>query len=75
MDLDEKWIRDHLPPELKNESLDLFAEEYLDGLTVMAKGERGGPGQGLFSWVGPCPSILLLSAWETYGRARSGHLN
>ena len=43
MDLDEKWIRDHLPPELKDEPLDYFGEEYLDGLTVMAKGERGGP--------------------------------
>ena len=43
MDLDEKWIRDHLPLELKNVSLDLFVGEYLDGLTVMAEGERGGP--------------------------------
>ena len=34
MDLDEKWIRDHLPPELKNEPLDCFVEEYLDGLTL-----------------------------------------
>ena len=50
MDLDEKWIRDHLPPELKNESLDLFAEEYLDGLTVMAKGERG------------CPDVVVFKA-------------
>ena len=48
MDLDEKWIREHLPPGLKNESLDLFAEEYLDDLTVMAKGERGGPGKVSF---------------------------
>ena len=42
MDLDEKWIRAHLPVELKHESLDHFADEYLDGLTVMANGERVG---------------------------------
>lgn len=48
MDIVKKWIRGHLPPELKNESLDIFAEEYLDGLTVMAKGERGGPGKVSF---------------------------
>ena len=39
----EKWIRARLPEELENEPLDYFGEEYLDGLTVMAKGERGGP--------------------------------
>ena len=43
MEIDEKWIRAHLPEELRNEDLDRFAEEYLDGFTVMSKGERGGP--------------------------------
>ena len=43
MELDEKWIRAHLPEEFRNEPLDYFAEEYLDGLTVMGQGERGGP--------------------------------
>ena len=48
MKLDEKWIRAHLPEELRNESLDCFAEEYLEGLTVMATGERGGPDQVVY---------------------------
>ncbi len=43
MKLDEKWLRDHLPPECREESLDVFSCEYLDGLTVMQEGERGGP--------------------------------
>ena len=48
MKLDEKWIRAHLPDELKYESLDCFACEYLDGLTVMAEGERGGQDQVVY---------------------------
>ena len=43
MRLDEKWIREHLPERCRNESLDLFSADYLDGLTVMQEGERGGP--------------------------------
>ena len=43
MKLDERWIRAHLPPELRDEPIDCFACEYLDGLTVMQEGERGGP--------------------------------
>ena len=43
MRLDEKWIRAHLPRELADAPIDCFHEEYLDGLTVMQKGERGGP--------------------------------
>ena len=42
MRLDEKWIRAHLPKEVANQPLDCFAGEYLDGLTVMHEGERGG---------------------------------
>ena len=43
MELDEKWIRAHLPKGLEGEPSDCFSGEYLDGLTVMAEGERGGP--------------------------------
>ncbi len=38
----ESWIRAHLPKELAMEPIDCLSEEYLDGLTVMARGERGG---------------------------------
>jgi len=40
--LDEKWIRTHLPKELSAQPIDCFSGEYLDGLTVMHEGERGG---------------------------------
>lgn len=43
MKIDEGWIRAHLPPEDRDAPLDGFSGEYLDGLTVMAEGERGGP--------------------------------
>ena len=43
MKLDEAWLRAHLPPEGRDASIDCFSGEYLDGLTVMAEGERGGP--------------------------------
>lgn len=43
MKLDEQWIREHLPKDCRNENLDVFSGYYLDGLTVMAEGERGGP--------------------------------
>ena len=43
MKLNEKWLRAHLPPECREEPIDVFACEYLDGLTVMQEGERGGP--------------------------------
>ena len=39
---DEKWIRAHLPKELSAQPIDCFSGEYLDGLTVMHEGERGG---------------------------------
>lgn len=42
MRLDEKWIRTHLPPDCADESIDIFSGYYLDGLTVMSEGERGG---------------------------------
>ena len=42
MKLDEKWIRAHLPEELADQPIDCFSCEYLDGLTVMQEGERGG---------------------------------
>lgn len=43
MEIDEKWIRAHLPKEIENEPIDYFSGEYLDGLNVMHEGERGGP--------------------------------
>ena len=43
MKIDEKWIRARLPEDCRDEKLDHFACEYLDGLTVMREGERGGP--------------------------------
>ena len=42
MKIYENWIREHLPNELANEPIDCFRGEYLDGLTVMHEGERGG---------------------------------
>ena len=42
MRLDETWIRSHLPPDCADEPLDVFSGYYLDGLTVMSEGERGG---------------------------------
>ena len=38
----EKWIRTHLPKELQSESLSCSGD-YVDGLTVMSRAERGGP--------------------------------
>ncbi len=43
MELDEKWIRDHLPEDCKDEPIDWFSGLYLDGLKVMSEGERGDP--------------------------------
>lgn len=43
MKLDEKWIREHLPEDCREESLDVFSGMYLDGLKVMSYGERGNP--------------------------------
>ena len=43
MDLDEKWIRAHLPEDCRDEPIDRFSGLYLDGLTVMSEGERGEP--------------------------------
>ena len=43
MELDEKWIREHLPEDCRNDRPDWFGGLYLDGLTVMSEGERGDP--------------------------------
>ena len=43
MELDEKWIRAHLPEDCKDEPIDWFSGLYLDGLKVMSEGERGDP--------------------------------
>ena len=43
MELDEKWIRAHLPEDCRNEPIDWFGGLYLDGLKVMSEGERGDP--------------------------------
>ncbi len=42
MKLDEAWIRAHLPESCAGQPIDCFSGEYLDGLTVMQAGERGG---------------------------------
>lgn len=39
----EDWIRAHLPKGYENVPIDCFRECYLDGLTIMQFGERGGP--------------------------------
>ena len=39
---DEKWIRAHIPKNVANQPIDCFAGAYLDGMTVMHEGERGG---------------------------------
>ena len=43
MRLDERWIHAHLPEELADAPIDFFQCDYLEGLTVMQEGERGGP--------------------------------
>lgn len=43
MELDEKWLRDHLPADCRQENLNVFSGLYLQGLCVMAEGERGNP--------------------------------
>ena len=43
MKLDEKWIREHLPEDCRDEPINRFSGLYLDGLTVMSEGERGEP--------------------------------
>lgn len=43
MKLDENWIRAHLPADCADEPIDCLRHDYLDGLTVMQEGERGGP--------------------------------
>ena len=60
MKLDEKWIRERLPEEYADEPIDVFQEEYLDGLTVMQVGERGGPDVVVFS----AKSELELKYWQ-----------
>ncbi len=42
VELYEDWIRARLPKELADRPIDCFSGEYLDGLTVMSEGERGG---------------------------------
>ena len=48
MKTDENWIRSRLPEECRNEPIDCFAGVYLDGLTVMGEGERGGPDTAVY---------------------------
>ena len=43
MIINEKWIRAHLPEDCSGDDIDVFSGYYLDGLTVMSSGERGGP--------------------------------
>ena len=43
MKLDEKWLREHLPPDCTDVSIDVFSGYYLDGLNVISEGERGEP--------------------------------
>ena len=42
MRVDEAWIRAHLPEGTDFDPADFFHGDYLDGLTVMQEGERGG---------------------------------
>ena len=42
MKIYENWIRQRLPKELAHQPINCFQGEYLDGLTVMQEGERGG---------------------------------
>ena len=44
----EGWLRAHLPEELRSENIDFFGSYYLNGLTVMTEGERGGPDTVVF---------------------------
>ena len=48
MRLDEKWIYAHLPEDCSGEDIDVFSGYYLDGMTVMSEGERGGPDKAVF---------------------------
>ena len=48
MQLDETWIRAHLPEDVRDEEIDVFSGLYLDGLKVMSYGERGGQDKLLF---------------------------
>ncbi len=41
MKLDEKWIRAHLPKDIRHEDINRFSGLYLDGNKVMSYGERG----------------------------------
>ena len=43
MQMDESWIRAHLPEDLRDENINVFSGLYLDGLKVMSYGERGNP--------------------------------
>lgn len=43
MKIDEAWIRARLPEGYGDAPLDFFGGYFLEGLTVMAEGERGGP--------------------------------
>ena len=48
MELDEKWLREHLPEDCRDDDIDVFAGMYLDGLKVMVYGERGNPDEILY---------------------------
>ncbi len=43
MKINEKWMREHLPEDCRNDPLDWFPGLFLDGLKVMTPGERGVP--------------------------------
>ena len=48
MELDEKWLREHLPEDCRDDDIDVFSGMYLDGLKVMTYGERGNPDEILY---------------------------
>lgn len=41
MEIDEEWLRAHLPQEYRDDPIKGFSGMYLNGLTVMHEGERG----------------------------------
>ena len=45
----ESWIREHLPEDERDQQIDFFGDMYLDGLTVMFPGERGGPDEVVYA--------------------------
>ena len=60
MQLDEKWIRAHLPEDCAADEIDVFSGYYVDGLTVMSEGERGGPDKVVYQ----AQSEVDLKYWQ-----------